>query len=99
MANRNPKKMELMPAWKPGQSVNPSGRPRTKPISDRYAYIAERELPGEGREITRRWSFGREKLSGRRAAVLISQTMRQRGPKCVATPLADVRLPTSSVSP
>ena len=44
MANRNPKKMELMPAWKPGQSGNPSGRPRTKPISDRYAYIAEREL-------------------------------------------------------
>ena len=88
MANRNLKKMELKPAWKPGRSGNPSGRPRTKPISDRYAYIAERELPGEGREITRR-----------RAGVLISQTMRQKGPKCVATPLADVRLPISSVSP
>ena len=34
-----------MPAWKPGQSGNPSGRSRTKPISDRYAWIAEEKLP------------------------------------------------------
>ena len=34
-----------MPAWKPGQSGNLSGRPRTKPISDRYGYIAEEKLP------------------------------------------------------
>ena len=33
------------PAWKRGQSGNPSGRPRTKLISDRYAYIAEEKLP------------------------------------------------------
>jgi hypothetical protein len=44
MANRNPNTKGLMP-WKPGQSGNPSGRPRTKPISDRYAYIAEEKLP------------------------------------------------------
>ena len=44
MANRNPTTKGLMP-WKPGQSGNPSGRPRTKPISDRYAYIAEEKLP------------------------------------------------------
>ena len=40
MANRNPNAKGLTP-WKPGQSGNPSGRPRVKPISDRYAYIAE----------------------------------------------------------
>jgi hypothetical protein len=34
-----------MPAWKPGQSGNPSGRPRVQPISDRYAHIAEEKLP------------------------------------------------------
>ena len=45
MANRNPNKKGLMPAWKPGQSGNPSGRPHTKPISDRYAYVAEETLP------------------------------------------------------
>ena len=33
-----------MPAWKSDQSGNPSGRPRTKPIS-RYGYIAEEKLP------------------------------------------------------
>ena len=45
MANRNPNKKGLMPAWKPGQSGNLSGRSRTKPISDRYAWIAEEKLP------------------------------------------------------
>jgi hypothetical protein len=34
-----------MPAWKSGQSGNPSGRPRMQPISDRYAHIAEEKLP------------------------------------------------------
>jgi hypothetical protein len=45
MANRNPNRKGLMPAWKPGQSGNPSGRPRMQPISDRYAHIAEEKLP------------------------------------------------------
>ena len=45
MANSNPSKKGLMPAWKPGQSGNPSGRPRTKPICDRYAWITEEKLP------------------------------------------------------
>ena len=44
MANRNPNTKGLIP-WKPGQSGNPSGRPRTQPISDRYAHIAEEKLP------------------------------------------------------
>ena len=45
MANRNPNRKGLLPAWKPGQSGNPSGRPRMQPISDRYAHIAEEKLP------------------------------------------------------
>jgi hypothetical protein len=44
MANRNPNTKGLTP-WKPGQSSNPSGRPRMQPISDRYAHIAEEKLP------------------------------------------------------
>ena len=31
--------------WKPGQSGNPSGRPRKIPITDRYATIAELPAP------------------------------------------------------
>ena len=31
--------------WKPGQSGNPSGRPRKLPITDRYATIAELPVP------------------------------------------------------
>jgi len=42
MANRNP---NTNIPWKPGQSGNPSGRPRMQPISDRYAHIAEEKLP------------------------------------------------------
>lgn len=45
MANRNPNKKGLMPAWKPGQSGNPSGRPRRKPVSERYAFMCEVPLP------------------------------------------------------
>ena len=39
------RKRGLMKPWQPGQSGNPGGRPRTKPISDRYTYIAEVKLP------------------------------------------------------
>lgn len=31
--------------WKPGQSGNPTGRPRKLPITDRYATIAELPVP------------------------------------------------------
>jgi Family of unknown function (DUF5681) len=31
--------------WKPGQSGNPSGRPKKLPITDRYASIAELPAP------------------------------------------------------
>ena len=31
--------------WKPGQSGNPSGRPKKLPITDRYATVAELPVP------------------------------------------------------
>lgn len=33
--------------WQPGQTGNPGGRPKTKPITDRYLRIVETELPDE----------------------------------------------------
>jgi hypothetical protein len=45
MANRNPNRKGLMPAWKPGKSGNPSGRPRRKPVSGRYEFMCEVPLP------------------------------------------------------
>jgi Family of unknown function (DUF5681) len=35
--------------FKPGESGNPGGRPKKRPISDRYAELAELELPETGR--------------------------------------------------
>jgi len=35
----------LHPPWKPGESGNPSGRPRKLPITERYATIAELPVP------------------------------------------------------
>ena len=37
----------LRPPWKPGESGNLSGRPTTRPISDRYQARAEERLPEE----------------------------------------------------
>jgi len=34
-----------MPAWKTGQSGNPSGRPRRKPVSGRCEFMCEVPLP------------------------------------------------------
>jgi hypothetical protein len=35
----------LRPPWKPGESGNPSGRPKNRPISDLYAEFAQRPVP------------------------------------------------------
>src|SRR5580692_1218594 len=45
----NPKSLANLRKWAPGQSGNPSGRPRKRPISDRYAEIDETVLPDDVR--------------------------------------------------
>ncbi len=49
MANPRGNPGNLLPPWKPGQSGNPSGRPKRKPISDRYAILADMKMPDEMR--------------------------------------------------
>jgi hypothetical protein len=39
----------LRPPWKPGESGNPDGRPKKRPISDRYNSLAETPLPEKRR--------------------------------------------------
>jgi hypothetical protein len=36
-----PGKIENLKPWKPGQSGNPGGRPKKRPITERYAQFAE----------------------------------------------------------
>ena len=43
----------LLP-WQPGQTGNPGGRPKKKPITDRYVRIVETELPDELIQILNR---------------------------------------------
>jgi len=42
-------RIENLRPWRPGESGNLSGRPRKRPISDRYAERAEAALPEEER--------------------------------------------------
>jgi hypothetical protein len=35
----------LRPPWKPGESGDPAGRPKKRPISDRYNFLVEMRLP------------------------------------------------------
>jgi len=37
----------LRPPWQPGQSGNPSGRPKSKPITDAYLRILGEPIPGD----------------------------------------------------
>src|SRR5271156_4076312 len=43
----NPKSLANLRKWAPGQSGNPTGRPRKRPISDRYAEMVETVLPDD----------------------------------------------------
>lgn len=49
----NPKSLANLKKWVPGQSGNPSGRPRKRPISDRYAEMVETMLPNDVRTALR----------------------------------------------
>lgn len=40
-------KKNLRPPWKPGESGNLKGRPRKRPLSDRYEQLLETRLPVE----------------------------------------------------
>src|SRR5882724_9019661 len=46
MANEkgNPKNLK---SWKPGQSGNPGGRPKKRPVTDYYADILDKPLPDQ----------------------------------------------------
>ena len=37
----------LRPPWKPGESGNPGGRPKRKPLTDAYAAILAQPVPAE----------------------------------------------------
>jgi uncharacterized protein DUF5681 len=39
----------LRPPWKPGESGNPSGRPKKRPLSSTYVEFAERRVPDKFR--------------------------------------------------
>jgi hypothetical protein len=49
MANKKSRgnKANLRPPWKPGQSGNPSGRPKRRPITDSYIEQARQKMPAE----------------------------------------------------
>jgi len=43
----HPRSVANLVTWRPGQTGNPGGRPKKKPITDRYLRIVETELPDE----------------------------------------------------
>jgi hypothetical protein len=48
---KHPRSLANLVTWQPGQTGNPGGRPKKKPITDRYLRIVETELPGEIRLV------------------------------------------------
>jgi hypothetical protein len=45
--NTQPGKVENLRPWQPGQSGNPGGRPKRKPLTDAYARILDMTIPGD----------------------------------------------------
>jgi hypothetical protein len=45
----------LRPAWRPGESGNPAGRPKRRPISDAYAEYLQRPVPEKLRSELDLW--------------------------------------------
>jgi hypothetical protein len=57
----HPRSLANLVTWQPGQTGNPGGRPKKKPITDRYLRIVETELPDEIRaaiDLPRGATFG-----------------------------------------
>jgi hypothetical protein len=48
---KHPRSLANLVTWQPGQTGNPGGRPKKKPITDRYLRIVETELPDEIRLV------------------------------------------------
>jgi hypothetical protein len=44
---KHPHSLANLVSWQPGQTGNPGGRPKKKPITDRYLRIVETELPDD----------------------------------------------------
>lgn len=45
----HPRSLANLVTWQPGPTGNPGGRPKKKPITDRYLRIVETELPDDVR--------------------------------------------------
>ncbi|MFZ3329966.1 MAG: DUF5681 domain-containing protein [Candidatus Acidiferrales bacterium] len=57
----HPRSLANLVTWQPGQTGNPGGRPKKKPITDRYHRIVETELPDDIRralDLPRGATFG-----------------------------------------
>lgn len=57
----HPRSLANLVTWQPGQTGNPGGRPKKKPIADRYHRIVETELPDDIRralDLPRGATFG-----------------------------------------
>jgi hypothetical protein len=44
---KHPRSLANLVYWQPGQTGSPGGRPKKKPITDRYHRIVETELPDD----------------------------------------------------
>ena len=51
MAEKSSRTRYLKPPWKPGESGNPSGRPKKKPITTAYEVVITNPLPDHLRKV------------------------------------------------
>lgn len=51
MSNPKPDTSHLAPRWEPGQSGNPGGRPRKRPLSEAYDDLLRQVAPAEVRAV------------------------------------------------
>ncbi len=87
MANDNPTPPPISGRWKPGQSGNPSGRPKRKPVSEGlirlFAKLDDMELEEYNREIVKKAASGdvaayrevRETIEGKLTTQIVSENV------------------------